>query len=263
MKLIVTEKNQTANRIAAILSGGTATREGGPRSTVYAYAEDGEEVRCIGLRGHILKVDFPEEYRQWQEVSPRSLLDAQIVKSPTQTALAVTLKRLAKAADYVVIATDFDREGELIGSDVQSLIRDVNPTADIYRARFSSLTSAEITEAFSTLDRLNENLARAGEARQEIDLIWGASLTRFISLATTRLGQRFLSVGRVQSPTLALLVDREREIQAFVPEDFWVVRATFDHAGDVFTAVHARERFSDEAEATAAFDNVGLKGSVI
>src|SRR5659263_415532 len=80
MKLIVTEKNQTARRIAEILSGGKAQHEGGPRSTVYGFDENGGEVKTVGMRGHVLQVDFPEEYRSWQEVSPRSLVDAQIIK---------------------------------------------------------------------------------------------------------------------------------------------------------------------------------------
>lgn len=262
MKLIVTEKNQTARRIASILSGGKATREGGARSTVYLFTEDDEEVVCIGLRGHILKVDFPEEYRQWQQVEPRDLVDAQIVKTPTEKALATSLKKFAKQADTVIIATDFDREGELIGADAEDLIRSVNPGVEFARARFSALTPAEIKGAFSDTDSLDENLARAGEARQDIDLIWGAVLTRWISLATSRLGQKFLSAGRVQSPTLALLVDREREIAAFEPEDYWQVRVQLEKDGVAFGAQHKTERFSDEAAARSAFDAVGTEGTI-
>ena len=74
------------------------------------------------------------------------------------------------------------------------------------------------SDAFSNLVELSEPLARAGEARQDIDLIWGATLTRFVSLATGRLGSQFLSVGRVQSPTLAIVVERELERRAHVAE---------------------------------------------
>jgi DNA topoisomerase-1 len=262
MKLIVTEKNQTARRIAEILSGGKAQHEGGPRSTVYAFDENGGEVKTVGMRGHVLQVDFPEEYRGWQEVAPRELVDAEIIKTPKEKMLVNTLKKLAKQADEVVIATDYDREGELIGSDIVDLIREVNPDAPIARARFSALTQKEINDAFGQLDTLDVNLARAGEARQDIDLIWGAALTRFISLAANRLWQKFLSAGRVQSPTLAIVVDREAEIRAFVPEDFWQVRVTLDHEGDRFTARHKTERFTDRTEAQAAFDRIGADGVV-
>jgi len=64
---------------------------------------------------------------------------------------------------------------------------------------------------------------RRGEARQIIDLVWGAALTRFLSLSARQLGNDFISVGRVQSPTLKLIVDREREIDAFDPEDYWEI----------------------------------------
>ena len=72
-----------------------------------------------------------------------------------------------------------------------------------------------INQAFSNASEIDFDLAAAGEARQIVDLLWGASLTRFISLAARRGGNNILSVGRVQSPTLAMIVDREREIEAF------------------------------------------------
>lgn len=262
MKLIVTEKNQTARRIAEILSGGKAAREGGPRSTTYAFAGDGEEVKVIGMRGHVLKVDFPEEYRGWQEVEPRALIDADIVKIPTEKMLVNSLKKLAKEASDVVIATDYDREGELIGADIRDIVAGVNPDATFSRARFSALTASEINDAFASPDTLDENLAKAGEARQDIDLIWGAALTRFISLAANRLWQRFLSVGRVQSPTLALIVDRDAEISAFVAEDYWQIRLACEHEGDTFTARHTTERFTEENAAREAFNGVGATGDV-
>src|SRR5659263_269942 len=89
------------------------------------------------------------------------------------------------------------------------------------------------------------------------------TLTRFISLAANRLWQKFLSAGRVQSPTLALMVDREAEIKAFVSEDFWQVRVTLEHEGDRFTARHKTERFTDQAAAQAAFDHIGQDLSLI
>jgi DNA topoisomerase-1 len=112
-----------------------------------------------------------------------------------------------------VIATDFDREGELIGLEALEEMLDANPelgtrdgdkagTLRIQRARYSALTKEEIERAFNELDELSYPLANAGAARQDIDLLWGATLTRAVSLATRRFGSNFLSVGRVQSPTL-------------------------------------------------------------
>ncbi|MDD5666765.1 MAG: DNA topoisomerase I [Actinomycetota bacterium] len=252
MKLIITEKNTTARRISSILSDGRARAMTKTRNPVYAFETNGDEVRCIGLKGHILKVDFPPQYQQWQDVEPRELIHADIVKIPTNKALIKTMQTEARKADEIIIATDFDREGELIGVDAINKIREVNSDVPVKRARFSALTPVEIKRVFSSLEDPYYDLASAGEARQDIDLIWGASLTRFISLASTRLGKHFLSVGRVQSPTLALIVDKEKERKAFVSTPFWTLKIECVKADDTFQATHARDRFDTEEEAIGA-----------
>ncbi|TLZ87070.1 MAG: topoisomerase I, partial [Methanobacteriota archaeon] len=90
-----------------------------------------------------------------------------------------------------------------------------------------ALTKWDIEDAFANLVDVDYPLAWSAESRQSVDLAWGAVLTRFVSIASKQLGRDFLSVGRVQSPTLALIVDREREIENFVPQDFWTVHAKF------------------------------------
>jgi DNA topoisomerase I len=260
--LIVSEKNIAAKRIAQLLSAGGV--ESGKTGTidVYKFKLNGDEAVSIGLKGHIMKVDFPEEYANWQEVEPIKLVDAQIVKIPAQKALVAALKKQAKEADEVIIATDFDREGELIGVDAVNEILKVRPEMKFKRARFSALTKGEIESAFSNLDSLYYSLAQAGETRQDIDLIWGATLTRFLSLAATRLGRQFLSVGRVQSPTLCLVVSRERERQAFVPETYWQLKGLFDFKDERFEAGHKTERFSSKTEVDAAVAALGKVGIV-
>ena len=81
----------------------------------------------------------------------------------------------------------------------------------VARAQYSSFTKAEITHAFDNLVTLDQNLADAGESRQHIDLIWGAVLTRYLTLAKFGGFGNVRSAGRVQTPTLALVVERERE----------------------------------------------------
>jgi DNA topoisomerase-1 len=256
MKLIITEKNTTARRISTILSDGKARPLAKSRNPVYAFDINGGEVHCVGLKGHILKVDFPAQYQQWQDVEPRELIHADIIKVPTNKALIKSIQTEARKADEVIIATDFDREGELIGVDAINKIREVRPDIPVKRARFSALTPVEIKRVFAQLDDPYYSLASAGEARQDIDLIWGASLTRFISLASTRLGKNFLSVGRVQSPTLALIVDREKERKAFVPTPFWTLKIACVKGDESFQAVHAKERFPSEDEAQEALSRL-------
>ncbi|KAF5085993.1 DNA topoisomerase 1 [anaerobic digester metagenome] len=260
MHLIIAEKNIAANRIAHILSGKdkvSAKKEGGVN--VYNFGDK----TSIGLRGHVVEVDFVEGYTNWrsQERPPRSLIDAGTIKRPTEPTIVKLIQKIAKKANRVTIATDFDTEGELIGKEAYELVRAVNQKVPIDRARFSAITKEEINRAFSEPTDIDFDLAAAGEARQVVDLIWGASLTRFISLAAKRGGGNILSVGRVQSPTLAMIVDREREIESFIPEPYWEISLITEKDGQPINARHAAGRFTDKKEADAAY--AGTKDPLI
>jgi DNA topoisomerase I len=273
MRLIITEKNNSAKKIADILSGGTAKEDSSYRTPYYTWdGEDGPQM-TIGLKGHVLNPAYPEEYKSWQKVDPRDLIDAPLIKQPTDKNVVKAIKKVAKDADDIVIATDYDREGELIGLEALQEVVEANPElgtaegvtvdgAAIKRARYSALTKDEIERAFSNLDELSMPLANAGAARQDIDLIWGATLTRAVSRATRRFGANFLSVGRVQSPTLGLIVERELERRAHVPEPFWEIVATFAHPDGSFEAHHATDKFWKEEEAKAALEGTSSPGVV-
>ncbi|MBA2712671.1 MAG: DNA topoisomerase I, partial [Rubrobacteraceae bacterium] len=257
MRLIISEKANTAKKIAQFLSE-DSVKEGKHRSVPHhTFTWEGEETVSVGLKGHVLNPEYPEEYSNWQKVEPRELIDAEILKSISEKGVAQAVTSLAKKADSVVIATDFDREGELIGVEALSLVFEANPNLTDYvqRARFSALTPGEVGRAFDELLEVSNDLADAGEARQDIDLIWGATLTRWVSRATKRYGSAFLSVGRVQSPTLVLIADRERERRAFIPEPYWELEVNLKN-GEPFTVRHQTERFKDEARATSACENI-------
>ncbi len=252
-KLIVTEKNNTAARIATILSGGDMRRTYPHRVPVFTFATGGDDVTVIGLRGHILNIDYPEELNAWEKVDLKRLVWAEPVKVVTATNVDLALREVARGQDEVVVATDYDREGELIGVEALNIVKEVNPNVRVSRARYSSLTKWEIEAAFRNLAEVDFPLAQAAESRQVVDLVWGAVLTRFVSMAANQVGKDFLSVGRVQTPALALIVDREREIEEFTPKPYWTVHATFEK-GVTFRAPHEKGQFwaKDEAEAVLA-----------
>lgn len=306
MRLVVTEKNDAAKQIANLLAHGKPKADKVFNTPVYRFDVDGDEWVTIGLRGHILQVDFTPQiiYKKrggwmgvtadgemidadipsalpkppfkkkkpfsedgvdlhgWKVESLPYLAYAPIVKLPKEKDIIRSLKNLAKKADSIVIATDFDREGELIGSDALMCCREVNLDAPVFRARYSSFTKPEITHSFANLVDMDMDLAAAGQTRQDIDLIWGAALTRYLSLARRSNFHSSRPAGRVQTPTLALIVAKEEERNAFVPEDFWVIKGAFDadaEAGPTegegegaFSAVHSTARFKDEASAKAA-----------
>ncbi|MBE3089872.1 MAG: DNA topoisomerase I, partial [Actinobacteria bacterium] len=223
-----------------------------------------DECAVIGLKGHILKVDFPKEYSNWFKVDPVDLIDAEIEKTPIHKKIVQALKKVAGDASEVIIATDFDREGELIGYDAWQVAIEKNSSLKVKRAKFSALTNSDIDSSFAKLEKLDLNLAFAGRARQDIDLIWGAVLTRFISLASYQVKENFLSVGRVQTPTLTLIVDREMEIGEFVATPYWVVNIKLKtDRGEEFEATHKKKRFLKKEEASKAFSKISGEGEVL
>jgi len=257
MRLIISEKANAAKKIAQFLAEGPV-KDGKHRSVPHhTFTWQGEECVSVGLKGHVLNLEYPEEYSNWQKVEPSSLIDAEILKNVSEKGVAEAVRSLAKKADEVVIATDYDREGELIGVEALSLAFEANPKLldHVQRSRFSALTKGEVTRAFENLVEVSRELAAAGEARQDIDLIWGATLTRWVSRATKRYGSAFLSVGRVQSPTLALIAERERERRAFTSEPYWEIEATLQN-GEAFTARHDTARFWEEEPARTAYENL-------
>ena len=307
MKLIVTEKNIAAKKLAEILAVGKPKTEKVYNTPVYTFRADGEDWMTIGLKGHILGVDFPPQMvfadgkweavweddhrpmpatipatlptppwekrkkpftadgidlKTWKLAALPYLVWAPVGKTPAERELIRSLKSVAKKADEIFIATDFDREGELIGSDAAALVREVNKKAPIKRARFSAITKDEVERAFAEIVEVDECLAQAGESRQDIDLVWGAVLTRYLTMAKFSGYGNVKSAGRVQTPTLALVVARELEREAFVPEIYWTVKGAFRSAavkaadGTEFSAGHATDRFKNEAEAKRVMEAI-------
>ena len=151
MRLIVTEKNNSAKKIAEILSGGTAKEDASFKTPYYTWEGPDGPQTAIGLKGHVLNPAFPEDYKIWQEIDPRDLIDAPLIKQPVDKNVVKAIKKVAKDATDLVIATDFDREGELIGLEALQEIVEANPelaTAEgvhedgtpVKRARYSALT---------------------------------------------------------------------------------------------------------------------------
>ena len=256
MKLVICEKNIAARRIAYILSGGKSKSMRLGKTPVYEFNKDGEYWQVVGLRGHIINLDYPAGFNKWNKLHPRELIDVEPVKKVSERSIAAALKTLAEKNPFLIVATDFDREGELIGVEVVDLLRGYNKGINqIHRAKFSAITGFEIKKAFDKLEEVDYNLSSAGESRQAIDLIWGAVLTRFISLTSHRLGRDFLSIGRVQSPTLALLVQREKEIKGFKPVTFWKIIAVLEK-NKIFNATHSEGQFWDEKKVKAIYEKI-------
>jgi DNA topoisomerase-3 len=228
--LVIAEKPSVGRDLARVLPGPFAKHD--------SHLEGPEHVITWAV-GHLVQLAEPEEYdpkwKKWRMadlpiVPPKFKLVVRDERSKKQlTAVTRQLKR--DDIDEVVNACDAGREGELIFAWLYEKAKANKP---VQRLWLQSMTKRAIEEAFKHL-RPSEELASLEEAarsRSEADWIVGMNATR---AATIRLRSSFdgaVSLGRVQTPTLAIIARREEEIRAFVPEPYWMVEATFATESD-------------------------------
>jgi DNA topoisomerase I len=139
----------------------------------------------------------------------------------------------AKKADTLILATDPDREGEAISWHVQEVLRQKKALPkNVQRVTFNAITNSAVTEAMRSPRGLDEDLIDAYRARRALDYLVGFTLSPIL----WRKLPGAKSAGRVQSVALRLIVDREREIELFRPQEYWSITASFDKDGQGFTA---------------------------
>ncbi len=164
--------------------------------------------------GHIR--DLPKSNKQAIDIANN--FKPFYVISPDKEKVVEHIGMLAKKADEVILATDPDREGEAIAWHIAQAIGLKNPT----RVTFNEITEEAVLEAMKHPGKIDMKMKTAQEARRVLDRLFGYDLSGLI-WKKVRYG---LSAGRVQSPALRILMEREREIRAFVPEKYWVITAT-------------------------------------
>ena len=258
LNLIIAEKMDAGRRISYILSDKTSKQKKTKNISYIEFERNNEQNIMVSLSGHILGADFPEEFKDWVKSDLDKLIDSNIIYKVTNQRAYSALKSFS-GIDNIIIATDYDREGELIGVEALKFIEP--GYTNIRRAKFSALTSQEVKDAFDNLLDVNYGLADSAKAREEIDLLWGAVLTRFFSVTSNRLWKDFISVGRVQTPTLALIVEREEEITSFVPEKYFVINVTFNKGID-FQGVYEKN-IKDEDEANKIFNAINGNDGIV
>jgi DNA topoisomerase-1 len=152
--------------------------------------------------------------------------------SPDRSKQLKAIADEAKKADTLILATDPDREGEAISWHVQEVLRQKKALPkDVQRVTFNAITNTAVTEAMKRPRGLDEDLIDAYRARRALDYLVGFTLSPIL----WRKLPGAKSAGRVQSVALRLIVDREREIEIFKPQEYWQVSATFEKDGQSFT----------------------------
>ncbi|MBU0633358.1 type I DNA topoisomerase [bacterium] len=184
--------------------------------TIKNFLGKGYEV--IASKGHIR--DLPKSRFGITVDENNELIPAYSV-AKENAATVKEIQDLAKKADTIYIATDEDREGEAIGWHIAQAIKKDPDT--LPRIVFHEITKTAITHALQTARSIDMNRVNAQQTRRLLDRIVGYKLSPLLSSKI----QKGLSAGRVQSSTLKIIVDREREIKAFVPEEYWTIDTLF------------------------------------
>lgn len=250
--LIVCEKPTAAKAIAETLSDDYEKHsEENSKAVYYELEYEGNKICIVPAVGHLFTLkqtdkgwDYPAFNVDW-------------VPSFTATKFAAfsepyfrNIEKLAKEAADVIIATDYDDEGEVIGYNI---LRFVCKRKDAKRMKFSTMTQEELMESYKNLKQINKNLVESGLARHYLDFYWGISLTRALTNAVKNAAKRFriVSTGRVQGPVLHMLAKHESKIKAFKPKPFWQIELDVKIGKQTFKAIYHKDKIWEKKEADA------------
>ncbi len=257
MKLIICEKPKVAEKIASALADTVVERKVANSIAYYTTEHKGEQITVVPAVGHIYSLHektkssgypvFDIEWAPAYEVEKEAAYTRGYVKN---------IAELAKKADELIAACDYDIEGSLIGYNA---IRFAAKAKTGKRMKFSALTPSDLVEAYEERGPLDIENALAGEARHFLDWFYGINLSRALMGAIRSRGvYKVMSIGRVQGPALGILAEREKEIMAFIPVPYWVLSAKCKEV----RFMHVPERFDSKEGATKAMGNSSKDGTV-
>ena len=192
----------------------------------------GGDYKVISSKGHIRDLATTGKFGLGVDVSDDFKPNYVIIKGKTKD--VANIKKEVNSADMVYLATDPDREGETISWHIYDEVK--IPDDKYKRVVFHEITKDVVIDAINNPGKIDMNLVRSGETRRILDRIIGFRLSKLMQSKT---GGK--SAGRVQSVALKLIVDREREIRAFVPKEYWTIEADFSSFKAILEKYHGKE----------------------
>ncbi len=256
-ELIITEKPNAAMKLAQALADGKPIKES-INGIPYYLVTHGNKDLIVGCAvGHLFSV-AERESKGWVypvfDVEWKPTADVQKGSEFSKKYLNA-LQKLSKKADEFTVACDYDIEGEVIGLNI---IKYICKQKDAARMKFSTLTKDELVEAYEKKSKsLDWGQAYAGETRHILDFFYGINLSRALTSAIKKSGRfKILSIGRVQGPALKIVVDREKEIKAFVPIPFWQISLNGKLSKADIEAWHKEDKFWEKEKADAVMEKV-------
>lgn len=262
--LIIAEKPASAQKIAEALSDTKPKKEEINKVPYYELEHNGKPIVVGSAVGHLFSLAekkkkgyaYPVFDVEWKPLF-------EIKKDDGRTkGFYLTLQKLSKNASSVTIACDYDSEGSVIGWNCLHYIAKKD---DGRRMKFSTLTKEELIESYENASpHLDFPQIKAGETRHTMDYFYGISLSRALMAAIKAAGSfKIMSAGRVQGPALKIIVDREREIKAFVPEPFWHIDLKAIVNKLPLLASHKKGRFWEKKEAQQVYTKTKGKNAVV
>ncbi len=220
--LIITEKPQASIKIANALTDSAVVKKGASGVYYYEIEKDNKKIIVACAVGHLFTLAEVSKTYNAPSFNIKWAPNFLIRKGDFTKKYYDTLAKLCKKASEIIVATDYDIEGEVIGMNI---VKYICNQKDAQRMKFSTLTQNELKQSYTNRSNtLNWHQGIAGETRHYIDWIYGINISRALMDAVKSAGRfRLISIGRVQGPTLNLLVKKELEIKAFNPEKYWQV----------------------------------------
>ena len=264
-ELIITEKPKAAQKIADALADDKAVKQSEKKVPFYKLNRNKKEIVVVGAVGHLFGL-AEKEKNGWSypvfdiEWKPNYETSKEADFSKAYYSL---IKKLSKDAKEFTVATDYDVEGEVIGLNI---IRYICKQKDANRMKFSTLTKGDIEEAYEKKSKtLDWGQANAGETRHELDWYWGINTSRALTSAIKSTGMfKILSSGRVQGPALKIIVDREKEINAFISVPYWQIELKGESKEKSIIAWHKEDKFWEKEKAENVMKNVkGKKKGIV
>lgn len=214
----------------------------------------GSDYKVVSSKGHVRDLSTKGKYGFGVDVDNDFKPDYVPMKG--KSSVIKELKKDVKDAKHVYLATDPDREGEAISWHLFDVLK--LKDSDYERVVFNEITEGAVKEAFKHARKIDKNLVNSQETRRILDRIIGFRLSKLIQSKTEG-----SSAGRVQSVALKLVVDREREIEAFNPVEYWIIKALFDSFdAELFEFNHEELTINNEQEVNSILDKLSDKFKV-
>jgi DNA topoisomerase-1 len=267
-EVIICEKPRTSERISAALPG-KVEKKNYRRIPYYEVENNGKKTTVLAAVGHLYSLAPKNRKKKKFDLEWVPLYERDKSKKYIKSYVDA-IKKLSKDADRFVHACDYDIEGTLIGYNVLKYACGQDSLDNTVRMKFSTLTDEDILEAYENPINLDINQVDSGIARHVLDFIFGVNISKYLTDAVMKSTKRYiqLSAGRVQTPALAILVDREKEIGTFIPEPYWNIKAYLegdiiaDHKkGKIFKREDVDEILADCKDKDAQVSKIELKTS--